>query len=86
MLYRLIEKIIRNPGRVRIRRKIALGHEDEKILGVAHEENIDLVVLGFRKRSLFRNLMARTRFLKMISCLPCPVLLKSALAMVDLIF
>jgi len=48
---------------VRIRRKIALGHE-EKILGVAHEENIDLVVLGFRKRPLFRNLMARTRFLK----------------------
>ena len=71
---------------MRIRRKIALGHEEEKILEVAHEENIDLVVLAFRKRPFFRNLMARTRCLKMISRLPCPVLLKSALAMVDVIF
>jgi len=52
MLYRLIEKIIRNPGRVRIRRKIALGHEDEKILGVAHEENIDLVVLETKSATI----------------------------------
>jgi len=51
MLYRLIEKIIRNPGRVRIRRKIALGHE-EKILGVAHEENIDLVVLETKSATI----------------------------------
>jgi len=45
-LYRFIEKVIRNPGRVKIRRKVALGHEEENILGVAREENIDLVVLG----------------------------------------
>jgi nucleotide-binding universal stress UspA family protein len=29
-LYRFIEKVIRNPGRVKIRRKVALGHEEEK--------------------------------------------------------
>ena len=42
MLYRLIEKIIRNPGRVRIRRKIALGHE----------EKIDLVVLETKSATI----------------------------------
>ena len=76
-LYRFIEKVVRNPGRVKIRRKIALGLEEEKILGVAREENIDLVVLGMRNKSLFPNLMARAKFLKMISRLPCPVLLKA---------
>jgi len=77
-LYRFIEKVIRNPGRVKIRRKVALGHEEEKILGVAHEENIDLVVLGIQKQSFFPNLVARAKFLKMISRLPCPVVLKPA--------
>jgi nucleotide-binding universal stress UspA family protein len=52
-LYRFIEKVIRNSGRVKIRRKVALGHEEEKILGVAREENIDLVVLGIRNESFF---------------------------------
>ena len=71
-LYRFIEKVIRNPGRLKIRRKVTLGHEEEKILGVAREENIDLVVLGNS------NLMTRSKFLKIISRLPCPVLLKPA--------
>jgi nucleotide-binding universal stress UspA family protein len=78
-LYRFIEKVIRNPGRVKIRRKVALGQEDEKILGVAREENIDLVVLGIRNGSFFANLMARAKFLKIISRLSCPVLLRPAL-------
>ena len=77
-LYRFIEKVVKNPGRVRIRRKIALGPEEEKILGVAREENIDLVVLGIRNKSVFSSLMARAKFAKMISRFPCPVLLKPA--------
>jgi nucleotide-binding universal stress UspA family protein len=78
-LYRFIEKVVRNPGRLKIRRKIALGNKEEKILGVAKEENIDLVVLGIRKKSFFPYRMARGKLLKMISRFPCPVLLKPPL-------
>ena len=77
-LYRFIEKVVINPGRVKIRRRVALGPEEEKILRVAREENIDLVVLGVRNESLFSNLMARAKFLKITSRLQCPVLLKPA--------
>jgi universal stress protein A len=77
-LYRFIEKVVRNPGKVKIRRRIALGPEEEKILGVAQEENIDLVVLSGQNESFFSNLMARSKFLKIISRLSCPVLLKPA--------
>jgi universal stress protein A len=77
-LYRFIEKVVRNPGRVKISRKVALGLEEEKILGVAREENIDLVVLSIRNESFLSTLMARAKFLKIISRLPCPVLLRPA--------
>ena len=77
-LYRFIEKIVKNPGKVKIRRRVALGPEEERILGVAREENIDLVVLGVQNESFFSNLMARAKFLKVISRLSCPVLLKPA--------
>jgi nucleotide-binding universal stress UspA family protein len=75
-LYRFIEKVVRNPGRLKIRRKVALGNTEEKILGVAKEESIDLVVLSIRKKSFSPYWMARTKLLKMISRMPCPVLLK----------
>lgn len=75
-LYRFIEKVIRNPGPLKIRRKVALGNKAEKILAVAKEENIDLVVLAVRKQSFFPYLMARGKLLNMISRMPCPVLLK----------
>ncbi len=78
-LYRFIERVIINPGRVKIRRKVALGHEEEKIAGIATEENIDLVVLGIRNKLFSPNLLARAKFLKMIWRLPCPVLLKPAI-------
>ena len=65
----------RNPGRLKIRRKVALGNEEEKILGVAREEGIDLVVLSIRKTAFFPYLTARGKFLKMISKFPCPVIL-----------
>jgi universal stress protein A len=77
-LYRFIEKVVRNPGALKIRRKVVLGKKAEKILGVAEEENIDLVVLAIRqKKSFFPYLMAGGKLLKMISRFPCPVLLKS---------
>ena len=79
-LYRFIEKVVRNPGRLKIRRKVALGNTEEKILGVAKEENIDLVVLGIRKKSSFPYWMARAKLLKMISRFPCPVVLRPRLA------
>ena len=75
-LYHFIEKAVRNPGQVKIRRKVALGNEAEKILGVVKEESIDLVVLAIRKKSFFPYLVARGKLLKMISRFPCPVLLK----------
>ncbi len=75
-LYNFIENVIRNPGPLKIRRKVALGNKAEKILGAAKEENIDLVVLAVRKQSFFPYLMARGKLLNMISRMPCPVLLK----------
>lgn len=74
-LYRFIEKVVRRRGQVKIRRKIALGDNAEKILRIAEEENIDLVVLPVRQKSFFP-LMAGGKLLKMISRFPCPVLLK----------
>ena len=74
-LYRFIEKVVRDSGQLKITRKVALGNEEEKILGVAREEGIDLVVLPIQKTSLFPYLMTRGKLLKMISKLPCPVLL-----------
>ena len=74
-LYHFIEKVVGNPGRLKIRRKVALGNKEEKILGVAEEENIDLVVLAIRQKSFFPYLMAGGKLLKMISRFPCPVLL-----------
>ena len=71
-LYRFVEKVVRNPGRLKIRRKIALGDKAKKIVRVAREEKIDLVVLGIRQKSL-----ARGKLRKMISRFPCPVLLKA---------
>jgi nucleotide-binding universal stress UspA family protein len=75
-LYHFIETVIRQPSRVKIRRKIALGYETEKILGTARDENVDLVVLGMRKQSFLSCLIARVKFLNMALRLPCPVLLK----------
>jgi nucleotide-binding universal stress UspA family protein len=75
-LYRFIEKVVRNSGQVKIRRKVALGNKAEKILGVVKDERIDLVVLAVRKTTFFPYLMARGKLLKMISRFPCPVLLK----------
>jgi len=51
-----------NPGRVIIKRKVALGNKADRILRTANEELIDLVVLTFRKQSFSRYLMERARF------------------------
>ena len=78
-LYNFIEKVVRNPCHVKIRRKVAFGNKAEKILETANEELIDLVVLTFRKQPFFRYLMARARFFRVIVRMPCPVLLTPAL-------
>jgi universal stress protein A len=75
-LYRFIEKVVRNPEQVKIRRKVTLGNKAEKILRVVKEERIDLVVLPVPKRPFSPYLTARGKLLRMISRIPCPVLLK----------
>jgi len=74
-LYHFIEKVVRTPGRLTIRRKVMLGNKAETILRVIEDENIDLVVLTVRNKSIFPYLMNRGKLLKMISKFPCPVLL-----------
>jgi universal stress protein A len=75
-LHNFIEQVVRNPGQVKITRKVTLGKAAEKLLGIVKEERIDLVVLGVRKTPFFPYLMAREKLLRMISRFPCPVLLK----------
>ncbi len=75
-LYRFIEKVVRYPDQVKIRRKVTLGDKVDKILEVAEEENIDLVVLAVRQTSFFHYLLAGGKLLRMIPRFPCAVLLK----------
>jgi nucleotide-binding universal stress UspA family protein len=75
-LYRFIEKVVRDPGRVKITRKVTLGNQEKKILDIVHAENIDLVVLAIRKKCFSPYSINRARLLKMMSRFPCPVLLK----------
>jgi nucleotide-binding universal stress UspA family protein len=74
-LYHFIEKVVRDPERRMIRRKVVLGNKAETILRVIEEENIDLVVLTIRNKSIFPYLMNRGKLLKIISRFPCPVVL-----------
>lgn len=78
-LYYFIEKVVKNSGPVKIRRKVALGSKAEKILEVANEEGVGLVVLAMRKKSLFPYLLALGKLLKIIWRFRCPVLLKPPL-------
>jgi nucleotide-binding universal stress UspA family protein len=75
-LYRFIEEVVRNPGRLKISRKVVLGNKVEKIVEIVNAEKIDLVVLADGRKPFFARLMARGKLLKMLSRLPCPVLLK----------
>ena len=75
-LYRFIERVVKNHDRQKISRRVALGDQEEKILEIVKGESIDLVVLPVRKQSFFPHLMGRGNLLKIISRLPCPVLLK----------
>ena len=78
-LYRFVEKVVKTPGRLTIRRKVMLGNKAETILRVIEDENIDLVVLTVRNKSIFPYLMNRGKLLKIISRFPCPVVLKPQL-------
>jgi nucleotide-binding universal stress UspA family protein len=77
-LYHFIEQVVRNPGRLKISRKVALGNQAETILRVTKDESIDLVVLAVQRKSLFPYLSARGKLVKMIARFPCPVVLKPA--------
>ena len=48
-LYRFIEKVVRSPEQVKIRRKVTLGDQAEKILGVVKEEASIWSCFPFRK-------------------------------------
>ena len=75
-LYRFIEKVVRTSSRLTISRKVALGDKEDKILETVNAENIDLVVLAIRKKFFFPHRLTAGKLLKMVSRLPCPVLLK----------
>ncbi len=74
-LYNFIQKVVGNPGTLRVRRRMEMGNPAKEIVGVAKEERIDLIVLALQKKSLFSYLMARGTLLKFIWRFPCPVLL-----------
>jgi len=78
-LYYFIEKVIKNSGPVKIRRKVAIGTKAEKILAVANEEGVGLVVLAMHKKSLFPYLLALGKLLRVIPRFRCAVLLKPPL-------
>jgi len=75
-LYRFIDKVVRKPEQVKIRRKVTIGNQAEKILGDIKEERIDLVVLSVPKTPFSPYLTAHGRLVRRISRLSCPVLLK----------
>jgi nucleotide-binding universal stress UspA family protein len=79
-LYHLIERVVGNPGPLKIRKKVAYGETAQAIPEVAKEQSVDLVVLDIPNKSFFRRLTARLKLLIMVSRLPCPVLLKSSLS------
>jgi nucleotide-binding universal stress UspA family protein len=78
-LWRFIERTVHDNGSTKIKRMVRLGKVREEIAAVAREENIDLVVLEFRKRFLFPSRRTRKLF-KMIDKLPYPVLLPPPIA------
>ena len=74
-LYHFIDRVVRDPGQLKIRRQVALGNQAERIFGVIEEERIDLVVLARKRTSMFSYLTAQGKLLRMLSRCPCPVLL-----------
>ncbi|HWP23713.1 MAG TPA: universal stress protein [Candidatus Binatia bacterium] len=75
-LYRFIEKVLGNSGKLKMARKVALGDKAEKIIETVKEENIDLLVLAVPRRSFFSHVASRGKLLRMISKCPCPVVVK----------
>lgn len=74
-LYNFIQRVVENPGRLRIRRRVEMGNPVKEIVAAAKEERIDLIVLALRKKSLFSYLMARGTVWKSVWRFPCSVLL-----------
>ncbi len=74
-LYHFIERAVPNPESLKIRRRVRIGKPVKEILAVAQEENVDLMVLEIRKKSLFSYLTTQGKVLKLIWKFPYPVLL-----------
>ena len=74
-LYNFVQKVIRNPHQLTIKRMVKMGNPAKEIRAVAKQEGIDLIVLESRKKSFFSYLSARGTFQKLISKFPYPVLL-----------
>lgn len=64
---------------VKITKIMRLGKPIKEIAATAREEKVDLVVLGLRRRFLFSHLVSGQP-LKVITRLPCPVLLAPPVA------
>lgn len=74
-LYNFIQKVVRNPGLLRIKRRVRMGNPVKEIVAVAKEDGIDLIVLEIQKKSFFSYLTSRGTLLKLIWRSPYPVLL-----------
>jgi nucleotide-binding universal stress UspA family protein len=75
-LYHFIERVLGDPARLKITRKVALGDKAEKVIEAVKEERIDLVVFPVPRRSFFSYVASRGKLLKVISKCPCPVVVK----------
>lgn len=74
-LYNFIQAALPHPDMARIKRRLRIGRPVKEILAAAKAEEIDLIVLKMRRRSLFPYLAVRGTLLRLIGNAPIPVLL-----------
>jgi nucleotide-binding universal stress UspA family protein len=73
-LWRFIERTVGDQDPAKIKKLVRLGRVREEMAAVARQEQIDLIVVEWRKQFLFSS-RTRRRLLKAIGELPYPVLL-----------
>ena len=61
-----------------IKTRLEEGEAHKKILEVAEEERCDIIIMGTKKRSLFRKIFGDNTLEKVIHQAPCPVLVVGA--------
>lgn len=74
-LYNFIDKTLRNPAQLKIKRRVRIGELVKEVLNVAQEEKIDLIVVKTEKKSIFSYLTGGGKFFRLIWKFPYPVLL-----------